>query len=656
MKEEIKLLVVDDDEVDTLIIKKSLKTSSIVNSIDTAELGRVAISLLLQNKYACIFIDYQLPDMNGIELLKTIRAKGINTPAIIITSQGDEATAVLAIKAGASDYISKTMLTTEGLAQSLRNALKAREIEIERDRAQNELAKAKEIAENSLKIKEQFLANMSHEIRTPMNGIMGITELLLDTTIDNAQKEYLLAIKKSSENLLIIINDILDFSKIESGNLTIEETPFDIRSLVKSVLNLLGAKSSEKNIVLRSHIDNNIPESLIGDPLRINQILINLVGNAIKFTPQGKISVDINMIKKELNIVALEIKIIDSGIGIPKEKLETIFESFSQVSTSTSRKFGGSGLGLTISKKLTELMGGTICAQSEIGKGSTFLINIPLKADSISPLIEQTENLNNPSIDFSGLKILVAEDHPVNQLLIKSLLKKWNADFEIVGNGLIASERLKTKSYDLVLADIQMPEMDGYELTDFIRKNIGDKNKLPIIAMTANAFEDEKDRCIAAGMNDYISKPFKFEDLNRKIAAIISRPSEIRKTLPVSQTFDFTKSKINLDYLHEFSGGDKLFEKEMIELFISNSIIELDNIEEAIKNRQFKIIKTIAHKLKSSVLIVGLSMLEKPLLTLEADAATEANINNIEKNFIFVKKICLQAIEELKILLPDYLK
>lgn len=381
---------------------------------------------------------------------------------------------------------------------------------------EKELINAKEKAEQSKKIKEEFLANMSHEIRTPMNGIIGFARLLEDSPLTESQKEYLSAIKTSGSNLLVIINEILDFSKLEAGKVVFEERMIDLYSCIESNLQMLQPKVEDKNIKLKAHFDKDIPHIVLGDQVRLSQVLINLISNAIKFTREGEICVSARLLNQNPECAEIEFCVHDTGIGIPEKKLELIFESFSQASSNTTRKYGGTGLGLTISKKLIELQGGHIEVKSEVNKGSDFIFTLKFKKYLDSECDDGAKE--GKKVEFKSLKkikILLVEDNKLNQLLASRVLENWHTKPDIASNGKIAIKKIEEGQYDLILMDIQMPEMDGYEATIYIRKNIS--KELPIIAMTANAMVGEKEKCLQAGLNDCISKPFDLNELYSKI-------------------------------------------------------------------------------------------------------------------------------------------
>jgi signal transduction histidine kinase len=371
-------------------------------------------------------------------------------------------------------------------------------------------SEAKEKAEESTKLKEAFLANMSHEIRTPMNAIIGFSDLLSKRTLGEQEREYVKTIKSAGENLLTIINDILDISKIEAGMMTFEEHTFSVKEIFKSLNVMLMGKAKEKNLDLIFICDKNVPDNLLGDPTRLTQIIINLAGNAIKFTQKGGINVFARVLKKNEScykdgFISVEFSVKDTGIGIPKDKLEHIFERFRQAESHITRKYGGTGLGLSIAKQLVELQNGSLSLKSEFGVGSEFSFCIPYKK-SIEILTVQDETGDKFDMqELSKLKILLVEDNQLNVKLILSLFSESNLNVQVAENGSIGIEKIKEGGFDIVLMDMEMPVMNGYEAATFIRNEM--KNKIPIVAMTAHAMAGERERCLSLGMNDYISKP-----------------------------------------------------------------------------------------------------------------------------------------------------
>ncbi|MES2795879.1 MAG: CheR family methyltransferase [Bacteroidota bacterium] len=402
----------------------------------------------------------------------------------------------------------------------------------EQVKTKNELIEAKnnaeiktKIAEGAVKSKQQFLSNMSHEIRTPMNAIVGFTNVVLKTLLNEKQKEYLNAIKISGDALVILINDILDLAKVEAGKMTFEHIPFNLSVSIESMTILFESKIKEKNLEFKTDFDTKIPQILVGDPMRLRQILLNLIGNAVKFTEKGSIAMQINLLNEEEEKVTIEFLLIDTGIGIAKNKLADIFNNFEQAHKGISSTYGGTGLGLSIVKHLVENQGGTVSIKSEIGKGSTFgfvmnfgKVSAELEIDN---QYEQLINAPFEEIELLNIRILIAEDMPLNQFLIKIILADYGFEVDIAENGKIAIEKLTSASlgnqrpYDLILMDLQMPEMDGFEATKFIRNEMN--SQVPIIALTADVTTMDVEKCLEMGMNDYISKPIDEKILYHKI-------------------------------------------------------------------------------------------------------------------------------------------
>jgi len=519
--------------------------------------------------------------------------------------------------------------------------------------ALEELHKAKKELEESLKVKEQFLANMSHEIRTPMNAIIGFTNLLLKTELNPSSLQYLNAIKTSGENLLVIINDILDFSKLESGKITFESIGFRLPQLVAMFVELVLPRAVEKNIKLSTAIDKKIPESIVGDPTRLNQILINLVGNAIKFTTKGEVKLTITLTEETQDEIELEFAVSDTGIGIPEESMNKIFESFTQASNDTTRKYGGTGLGLSITRQLVELQGGKIAVKSKVGQGSVFSFRLKFKKDEgkeTALSYDTKENLEKLPLD--GVRVLLVEDNSFNQILAAKILENWHCDVELADNGLIAIEKAEKLNFDVILMDIQLPEMDGYEATSYIRNKISlPKRNTPIIAMTAHAFANERDKCLKAGMNDYISKPFDENKLYSKIISVLQKPDE-KESLPSknghAKTSAQRKKRINLSYLEKVANGDLRFTLKMISVFISQTPILLNTMRVNIENKDWKSLKAVVHRMKPSVTFMGIKELEDVVNFMEINLEKGTGLDRMEGMYNNMHRICTEAIEELE--------
>jgi PAS domain S-box-containing protein len=522
------------------------------------------------------------------------------------------------------------------------------------NKALEELHKAKKQIEESLKVKEQFLANMSHEIRTPMNAIIGFTNLLLKKEIDPENRQYLNAIKTSGQNLLVIINDILDFSKLESGKITLETIPFKLRQIVATVVDLMLPKASEKDIKLSYAIDENIPETLVGDPTRLNQILINLVGNAIKFTNEGGVRVEISKLHDAGEDLSLRFCVSDTGIGIPPESIDKIFEGFTQASNDTTRKYGGTGLGLTITKQLIELQGGEISVSSKVNEGSSFVFWLNFKKDTRqeAPPSEEKE-ASKQQYPLENTRVLLVEDNLFNQMLAAKILENWHCKVDVAGNGIIATEKASKEDYDLILMDIQLPEMDGYQATTYIRNKIpAPKNKVPIIAMTAHAFPEEIEKCKRYGMDDYISKPFEESKLYKKIGQLLANGRNPRPRASAKEEARAEhkpgRSLVNLEYLKKISHNDSEFVSRMISVFLNQSPVLLESMRQFAEQKDKNALKSVLHRMKPSVAFMGMHELEQKIVKLENHLQDGLAHNEVLNLCDEIRQMCNEAMEQLE--------
>ncbi|HEX8576922.1 MAG TPA: ATP-binding protein, partial [Flavobacterium sp.] len=433
--------------------------------------------------------------------------------------------------------------------------------------------------------------------------IIGFTDLLAQTQLDATQYDYVNSVQVAGENLLVIVNDILDISKMESGNLVIDSYSFNLKTTLKHVYNLLKVKVKPE-IDFHLYLDADMPEMVIGDRARLNQILVNLVGNAIKFTEEGEVIIAVKYLSENDTHHKLKFSVKDTGIGIPQEKLETIFERFTQAEDSTTRKFGGTGLGLNIVKQLVELQNGEISVKSKLGSGSEFYFVMEMKkADKEVKNIPYTA-----PVTIGPLKILLCEDNDLNQKLAKNVIQKFGFTIDIANNGEEGIELLKNNDYDIVLMDLQMPVKDGYQTTEHIRKQL--HSSIPIIAMTAHSLVGEQEKCFQTGMNAYVTKPFRQAELLEAINSVLNTG----KQGPVKQR------KLDFSYLNEMSDGDENFINEIVDMFISKTPTEIHLLMKAFRDNDYDTAGKVAHNMKSSLLMFKLYDLTVHLDIIEQEA------------------------------------
>ncbi len=501
------------------------------------------------------------------------------------------------------------------------------------------------IAEDAVKAKQQFLSNMSHEIRTPMNAIIGFTKVVLKTDLTAKQKEYLTAIKMSGDALIVLINDILDLAKVDAGKMTFEQTPFKLALSISAMLHLFEPKIQEKNLLLFKEYDEHLPEVLVGDPVRLHQIILNLVSNAVKFTSKGKITVSVRLIAEDEKKVTIEFAVTDTGIGIAENKIERIFENFQQASSGTSRLYGGTGLGLAIVKQLIEPQGGHINVKSKINEGSTF--SFVLDFQKTTAEAETDLELLELDTEIRNIKVLVVEDMALNQLLMKTLLDDFGFERDIAANGKIAIEKLQDKSYDIILMDLQMPEMNGFEATDYIRNTL--HSRIPIIALTADVTTVDLAKCKAVGMNDYISKPVDEKLLYSKIVGLVKKTSMVKTNTETERDNVGGKSCINLAYIIHLTKSDPKLMMEMISLYLEQTPPLISAMKQSLENEDWVGLYASVHKMIPSFSMMGIHAdFENMAKKVQEYASSQKQEDNISDMVLKISDVCTQACKELE--------
>ncbi|MBF0572252.1 MAG: response regulator [Desulfamplus sp.] len=708
--EKPKILVVDDEANNRKLLQQMLKDSY---KISFAVNGREAIEVCKKVNPDMILLDIMMPEMDGFEACRYLKSdpKSADIPIIFITAMNDIQDEAAGFEAGCVDYITKpiskpiviaridTHLTISRQKKELglqKEKLELQTHELELQKANLELLNrdlvsqtsiAKEMAKKAKmanKAKSDFLANISHELRTPMNGIIGMAKLLLDTRLSNEQRNYVDIVNSSSESLLSIINDLLDFSKVEAGKMLLENVDFNLKLVLDNILRLISHQADEKGVELTAFIDTSVPLLLKGDSLRLRQILLNLTGNAIKFTHKGYVKIKVVLIdvalidmEDEQNRVTIKFSVEDSGIGIPLERQGSLFSPFTQADTSTTRKYGGTGLGLAISKQLVEMMDGHIGFESKIkdgsnsGSGTTFWftaqfekrfgVDIEASSETESKIQFITKNttsikepsttlrnrqilshiktlnslkMNNGKTSYSNAKILLVEDNITNQVVAIGILRKLGYQADIANNGKEALEFISRTSYDLILMDCQMSEMDGYEATEKIRQGAAGMENInvPIVAMTANAVTGEREKCIAAGMSDYISKPINPDILAQVLERWLIDTESLESCDNIIDSYDVNNDVAigsDIDYVNiittQYSSldifdaselldrvmGDEELAASLVKIFLADTPNEITKLQEAVEKGDVKEVAANAHKLKGAAAIIGSSALKQ---------------------------------------------
>jgi len=601
------------------------------------------------------FFDYFTEPQKAREVYEEVFAKGFVTD-YPLTIRDDKSTNVLFNGSVYKDelgnvagavVVARDTTEQKRIAKALTEAIvfadQATEIA---EAAKSKAESATKIAEDVVKAKQQFLSNMSHEIRTPMNAIVGFTKVVLKTELTAKQKEYLTAIKMSGDALIVLLNDILDLAKVDAGKMIFEHTPFKLATSIAAMLHLFEIKIQEKNLVLVNEYDNNIPEVLMGDPVRLHQIILNLMSNAVKFTSEGKITVQVRLLSEDEEKVTVEFAISDTGIGVNKDNIEKIFETFRQASSGTARLYGGTGLGLAIVKQLVNQQGGSIQVKSEIDQGSTFSFILSFnKTKSLAPDEVEAEKLE---MQIKNIKVLVVEDMALNQLLMKTLLDDFGFGRDIASNGKIAIEKLQTNDYDIILMDLQMPEMNGFAATEYIRTKL--KSSIPIIALTADVTTVDLAKCKALGMNDYIAKPVDEKLLYSKIMGLVKKvvvvePDELKEDRNIHGQ---TKRFVDLSYLSHRTKSNPSLMMEMIAIYLEQTPTLVSSMKKSLEDKDWDLLYASVHKMIPSFSIMGMHTdFENMAKKVQEFASNKMQTDEITQLVLQLENICTQACYEL---------
>lgn len=779
------MLIVDDIPANLKVLREVLEPRGF--RILLAPRGEVALKIARSEIPDLILLDVMMPEMDGFEVCRRLKNDSVtaNIPVMFITAKDESEDIVKGLSVGGMDYVSKPFQAEVVVARSethLKNSLMARALQ----RNNEELAIAKDAAERARSAQSTFLATMSHEIRTPMNSVLGMTALLLETPLAHEQRDFVETIRTSSRSLLGIINEILDFSKIESGKMTLESQPFNLDSSIEEILDILGSRAAEKNLDFAYLPEPGLPSTVVGDITRFKQILLNLAGNALKFTARGEVVITAQRLSSEgtgadASIIPLHFSVRDTGIGIPREKQARLFQAFTQVDSSTTRQYGGTGLGLAISKRLTELMGGKMWIESEPSVGCTFHFTVPfgiareesdteisallplagsrvlivednpsngevlnrhlgawkLKPQCVATAAEALDHLKNNRPDLvildlqlpdcdgfelasairrlpSGkslplvflssrpqrmndsrlanleiraviskpirtlqlrnalnrvvhpetvsieapsdrafdvtladrlpLRILIADDHELNQKVGSRILQGFGYRCEIAGNGLEVIQALKRQSFDIVFLDIQMPEMDGYETARQIRACWQEDTRPRLIAMTANALRGDREKCLEAGMDDFIAKPVEIAEIRRALetwgkinpnsnAGTSSLGISPKQSIAFNQasTIAVVEGPIDWSRLEQLTGGNPDLTRELIALYFQKTAEQIEQLEEALKSADPIQVEMLAHKCKGASATCGIEVVTRPMTELEATARS-GDLSNAGKH------------------------
>ncbi len=524
----LNILLIEDNPGDARIVEILLEESDLPECrITHCQTLAEGVSALMENDFDVALLDLSLPDSRGFETLQRLISAKPDVNVVVMTGFSDKTLGLNAVKAGAQDFLTKGVFDADLLAKTLRYAIERKNVLIKLAAA----TRAREVAEESARMKEQFIASISHEMRTPMNAIYGMSNLLAQTTLDGEQRSFIDSVRQSSEILLGVINDILEISTLQNGKMSFESKNFDLHELMFNLVNVMQYKKDEKPLEFQLSIDPSVPAIMSGDKLRLNQVLFNIVGNSVKFTDEGVVKINVQLVDNQNDTMVVRFEVIDTGIGIPEDKVDAIFESFTRVRTK-DRIYEGTGLGLAIVKNLVQLQEGRVWAESTLAKGTTMVIELPFTKVHTDATVEKTVEAP-PQYHESKQRIfrlLLVEDHKMNQIVARKTLERQfdNIIIQIAENGKECLEILKQGcDFDIILMDIQMPIMDGTETIAYIREHIP-HIKTPILAMTAHANISKDNSFKTYGFDDYVLKPFEPEQFFEKIHYYLNRKGDFK--------------------------------------------------------------------------------------------------------------------------------
>ena len=679
-----KILVVEDNRADAVLLQDMLMrdargqfelcwTSSLRETLDRIE----------QECFDAILLDLSLPDSHGLDTITRLSTAAPAMPILVITGSGDEQVATEAVRCGAEDYLVKGQTDVRSMARAIRYA-------IDRKRAEAALLDAKAAAEAASAAKSQFLANMSHELRTPMNAILGMIDVALPKATDPIVQDCLRTAKGSADLLLTLLNDLLDSAKIESGKLELESAPLSLRRMLDQITRVLAVRASERGLCFYFHMPEGTPDAVVGDRMRLQQVLLNLAGNAIKFTERGEVEVRLRVVEGEEGLgigdwglgircresdaaalppsnpqsrrsersdipnppppsVTLEFAVRDTGIGIPPFGQERLFKPFAQADVSMARRFGGTGLGLSICRSLVEMMGGRIWVESELGKGSTFTFTVRLPLAKELPADFEAP-LAIPAAASARLRVLLVEDNPANQKLATYILQDRGHVVEIAEDGQEAVGLTRQNRYDVILMDVQMPGMNGLEATAAIRDREDGDSRVPIIAMTAHAMRGDRDRCLAAGMDGYLSKPVNAQEmigLVERLARGTGPMAEAATATPIPAAMSPRVTAVVFDpevaLSRCFNSQDMV--REMIQCFFGEVGSLFPQMHVALEKGDLEEVGRLGHRMKGTVVYLGAESAKQAALRVErfcrssggTPAEAEVAINALEQECLALK-------------------